>query len=86
MSEPLADMFIKYHNLFNRNNMPEDYYFRNKKDKPLIHKSIYSMYRKLLWKAGISHGGKRKGPRLHDFRYAFCVHTLAKQVKDGVDL
>ena len=47
---------------------------------------IHKVYRKLLWKAGISHGGKGKGPRLHDLRHAFCVHSLAKQVKAGVDL
>ncbi len=40
----------------------------------------------MLWKARISHGGKGKGPRLHDFRHAFCVHTLTNQVKGGVDL
>jgi integrase/recombinase XerD len=86
MSTPLTDMFIRYHNLFNRNNAHQDYYFRNKNGTPLKHDMVYKIYRKLLWKAGISHGGKGKGPRLHDLRHVFCVHTLAKQVKDGVDL
>jgi integrase len=62
------------------------HYFRNKDGTPLTHDCVYKHYRKLLWKAGISHGGKGKGPRLHDFRHVFCVHTLAKQVKAGVDL
>ena len=86
MSTPLADMFIRYHSLFNRKNSPKDYYFRNKNGNPLTRKQVYQAYRKLLWKAGISHGGKGKGPRLHDLRHVFCVHTLAKQIKDGVDL
>lgn len=86
MSAPLADMFVRYHVLFNRNNAPEDYYFRNKNGTYLTHDRVYDVYRKLLWKAGISHGGKGKGPRLHDLRHVFCVHTLAKQVKGGVDL
>lgn len=86
MSAPLADMFVRYQALFNRNKAPEDYYFRNKNGSPLTHDHVYKVYRKLLWKAGISHGGKGKGPRLHDLRHVFCVHTLAKQVKDGVDL
>ncbi|MDP8217593.1 MAG: tyrosine-type recombinase/integrase [Candidatus Theseobacter exili] len=86
MSVSLADMFVKYHALFNRNNPPGDYYFRNKNGAPLTRDGVYKVYRKLLWQAGISHGGKGKGPRLHDFRHAFCVHTLAKQVKEGVDL
>ncbi len=86
MSAPLADMFVRYHALFNRNNVPGDYYFRNKNGTQLTRDRVYDVYRKLLWKAGISHGGKGKGPRLHDLRPVFCVHTLAKQVKDGVDL
>ncbi len=86
MSAPLADMFGKYHALFNGNNLPEDYFFRNKNGAPLTRDWVYKVYRKLLWIAGISHGGRGKGPRLHDFRHTFCVHTLAKQVKDAVDL
>lgn len=86
MSAPLADMFVRYHALFSRNNAAGDYYFRNKNGTPMTHDRVYDMYRKLLWKAGISHGGKGKGPRLHDLRHVFCVHSLAKQVKDGVDL
>ena len=86
LSTPLARMFIKFHAFSNKNNSPEDYYFRNKKGTPLTRKWVYAVYRKLLWKAGISHGGKGKGPRLHDLRHTFCVHTVARQVKDGVDL
>lgn len=85
MSVSLADMFAKYHALFNAKN-PSGDYFRNKNGNPPARDWIYKMYRNLLWKAGISHGGKGKGPRLHDLRHTFCVHTLAKQVKDGVDL
>lgn len=85
MAVSLADMFVKYHALFNGKN-PSGNYFRKKNGNPLERDWVYKMYRKLLWKAGISHGGKGKGPRLHDFRHTFCVHTLAKQVKDGVDL
>jgi len=86
MSAPLSDMFIKFHALFNGNNSPADCLFRNRDGTPLSHDRVYKVYRQLLWKAKISHGGKGKGPRLHDFRHTFCVHTLAKQVKDGVDL
>jgi integrase len=86
MSGHLAEMFAKYHVLFNSNNSPADYCFRNKKGTPLTRDAVYKMYRKLLWAARISHGGRGKGPRLHDFRHTFCVHTLVKQVKNGVDL
>lgn len=86
MSQSLSDMFIKYHALFNGSNLPGAYFFRNKTGTPLTHDRVYKVYRQLLWKAAISHGGKGKGPRLHDLRHTFCVHTLAKQVKNGVDM
>lgn len=86
MSAPLAAMVVRYHASFNRNRASVDYFFRNKNGTGLSHDRVYDIYRQLLWKAGIAHGGKGKGPRIHDLRHTFCVHTLAKQVKDGVDL
>jgi len=86
MSIPLADMFTKYHSLFNQKKPVEDYFFRNKNGTYLTRSRVYKVYRQLLWKAKISHGGKGKGPRLHDFRHAFCVHTLMRQVKNKIDL
>lgn len=48
-------------------------------------RSIYHVFRGLLWKAGISHGGRGNGPRLHDFRHTFCVHCLQKWTMRGND-
>ena len=86
MSVPLAELFTKFHALFNINQCPKDYFFRNRDGTQLTSRWIYMVYRKLLWKGGISHGGRGKGPRVHDFRHSFCVHTLAKQVNEGFDL
>ncbi|MFH1762506.1 MAG: tyrosine-type recombinase/integrase [bacterium] len=86
LSPSLASMFVRYHGLFNKNKSADDYYFTNKGGTPVTRDRVYKVYRQLLWKVGISHGGKGKGPRLHDLRHTFCVHTLAKQVKAGVDL
>jgi len=47
---------------------------------------VYEYYRKILWKAGIPHGGRGNGPRLHDFRHTFSVHSLQKWVQAGVDI
>lgn len=46
---------------------------------------IYGIFRELLWKAGISYGGRGKGPRLHDFRHTFCVHSLQRWTMRGAD-
>lgn len=48
-------------------------------------RTIYSVFRDLLWKAEISHGGKGNGPRLHDFRHTFCVHSLQRWTLRGAD-
>jgi len=48
--------------------------------------TIYTRFRDLLWKAGISHHGRGKGPRLHDFRHSFAVHRLAEWSRSGIDL
>lgn len=48
--------------------------------------TIYSVFRDLLWMAGISHGGSGKGPRLHDFRHTFAVHCLEKWSKSSISL
>jgi len=40
----------------------------------------------LLRLAGIPHGGRGKGPRLHDIRHTFAVHCLNNWVRLGVDL
>lgn len=48
-------------------------------------RAIYDTFRTLLWNAGISHGGRGKGPRLHDLRHTFCVHCLERWVRNGLD-
>lgn len=48
--------------------------------------NIYSNFRRFLYKAGISHGGKGKGPRIYDFRHTFAVHSLKRMVLAGKDL
>ena len=48
--------------------------------------TIYQRYRRYLLEAGISHGGKGQGPRLHDLRHTFAVHVLQKWINAGTDL
>ncbi len=65
---------------------PDDWFFAAPDGGHYDTRSIYSVYRDLLWDAGISHGGRGKGPRLHDLRHTFCVHCLQKWVAEGKDL
>jgi integrase/recombinase XerD len=48
--------------------------------------TIYSLYRKALLQCGIPHGGRGKGPRVHDLRHTFAVHRLLQWYEEGVDL
>ena len=48
--------------------------------------SIYEVFRTVLHRAGIGHGGRGKGPRLHDLRHTFCVNALVKLSEAGTDL
>ena len=49
-------------------------------------RSVYGYYRKILWEAGIPHGGRGNGPRLHDFRHTFSVHSLQQWIANGEDV
>ncbi|MEG0303989.1 tyrosine-type recombinase/integrase [Gordonibacter sp.] len=53
---------------------------------PITTQSVYVFFRKALWRAGISHGGRGKGPRVHDLRFTFACHRLRAWVSQGVDV
>jgi len=46
----------------------------------------YRWFRRILFRSGISHAGRGTGPRLHDLRHTFSVHSLAAMSEKGVDL
>ncbi len=48
--------------------------------------TVYEIFRTVLQRAGIGHGGRGNGPRLHDLRHTFCVNALVKMCEDGTDL
>lgn len=45
--------------------------------------TVYQNFRELLYMSNIPHTGN--GPRVHDLRHTFAVHTLEKQLKQGHD-
>ncbi|MBW1677695.1 MAG: tyrosine-type recombinase/integrase [Deltaproteobacteria bacterium] len=62
------------------------WFFPNKERVPYHSATAYGLYRKALRLSGISHGGRGKGPRLHDLRHTFAVRVLNKWVRDGKNL
>ncbi|MFZ4397306.1 MAG: tyrosine-type recombinase/integrase [Kiritimatiellia bacterium] len=45
---------------------------------------FYDLFRHALRQCGISHGGRSRGPRLHDLRHTFACHRLAQWLRAGV--
>jgi integrase/recombinase XerD len=62
------------------------WFFPNSEGTPYNSGSLYAVYRKALHLAGISHGGRGKGPRLHDLRHTFAVRVLNRWVREGKNL
>jgi len=48
--------------------------------------TVYTWFRKVLAESGIPFQGDHKGPRVHDLRHTFAVHSLVKMAKSGMDL
>jgi len=63
-----------------------DYFFLAPDRTMISPMTIYQRYRRYLEVAGISHGGKGQGPRLHDIRHTFAVHVLQKWISQEADL
>lgn len=65
---------------------PETPLFPGPQGGPYAISTVYALFRRFLWAAGISHGGRGHGPRLHDVRHSFAVHCLRQWVTEGIDL
>ncbi len=62
------------------------WFFPNAQGTPYDAGTLYGFFRTALRLAGISHGGRGRGPRLHDLRHTFAVRVLNGWVREGRDL
>lgn len=87
---PMADTLVQrcrgYSRLAHNDGLNDAHFFLTYLGDKYSTAYIYDYFRKCLWKAGISHGGRGRGPRLHDLRHTFSVHCLKKWVLRGNDL
>ena len=65
---------------------PERYLFPSPREGHYGQHSLYEPFRKILFKAGIPHRGRGFGPRIHDFRHTFAVHSMMKWAMSGHDM
>lgn len=75
VSEPLRARLADYHaRVPGRHG--GDWFFPGTAGHPLTLGNIEKNFRRFLWQAGISHGGRGHGPRVHDLRHTFVVNNL----------
>jgi integrase len=67
------------------NRPPDALFFPAPNGRAYRLRTVYGLFRTLLLQCGIPHGGRGKGPRVHDLRHGFAVHTLLRWYREGVD-
>lgn len=63
-----------------------DWFFPGRAGRPLTLGNIDKNFRRFLWQARISHGGRGHGPRVHDLRHTFAVNNLRSWFTHGQDV
>lgn len=86
ISNSLREVCVQYSKNYLTTLSSCEYFFQQKNGNKYTTSTVYEWFRKILRKAGISHGGKGVGPRVHDFRHSFSVHSLAEMSRKGLDL
>jgi integrase len=83
--EPLRARLAGYHAQILRR-PGWDWFFPGRARGPLTVGNIDKNFRRFLWQARISHGGRGRGPRVHDLRHTFAVNNLRFWFAQGEDV
>lgn len=54
--------------------------------EPLSCANAYNWFRKVYSHCGIEFRGDHYGPRVHDLRHTMATHSLAKMIREGIDV
>lgn len=86
MNESVRGVVEKYFSItHNSHSVSEDFFFVGKFRDFIQRGVVYDWFRQCIEIAGISHHGKGYGPRVHDLRHTFCVHSLKMMSANGDD-
>lgn len=66
--------------------LPKSFFFIKSDGTYCNAQSIYKWFRRLLAESGIPYTGNHHGPRVHDFRHTFAVHSMVQMANEGQDL
>jgi len=86
VSPHLLERLKAYHRNVHLASGQEDWFFPGNSNKPMTMGNVEKNLRRFLWQGGISHGGRGKGPRVHDFRHTMAVHCLRRWVLEKKNL
>jgi integrase len=86
MSKSMTNTCRQYYQVLHKHSSMDDYFFMKADREPVTPNNVYRRFREILWESGISHGGKGSGPRLHDLRHTFAVHSLQQAINRGTDV
>lgn len=86
MSESLKERCREYCKIAEIGMFGNPYFFPSPYGGHYSEATLYKLFRDVLRRAKISHLGRGKGPRIHDFRHTFAVNCLKKWVLGGRDL
>lgn len=85
VSEPLRQRLAGYHAQVVGHTGGE-WFFPGTAGAPLTLGNLDKNFRRFLWQARISHGGRGHGPRVHDLRHLFAVNSLRACFARGDDV
>lgn len=81
----LANRLRNYADHFEKR-QPDAIFFPGPNGRPFALRTVYTLFREMLLQCGIPHAGRGKGPRIHDYRHLFALHTLRRWYRNGEDL
>lgn len=85
VSEPLRQRLADYHAQV-AGRTDGEWFFPGSPGFPLTLGNLDKNFRRFLWQARISHGGRGQGPRVHDLRHVFAVNNLRACFARGDDV
>ncbi|MGH3981691.1 MAG: tyrosine-type recombinase/integrase [Pseudonocardiaceae bacterium] len=86
VSEPLRARLAGYHTQLAGQPARREWFFPGSAGRPLTLGNVGHNFRRFLWQARISHGGRGHGPRVHDLRHTHAVNNLRLWLAQGHDV
>ena len=84
--EALRARLARYHAQTVGHPHRREWFFPSSGARPLTLGNLGHNFRRFLWQARISHGGRGHGPRVHDLRHTFAVNNLRRCFAQGRDV